>query len=190
MDQGSQRQIVLDSTGKSLYREVSLWSEFRRGLVRVAGSYVWSMARGDLNSLDAFFGAFRNPIIQPNEYGPTGLDVPHRIIAWSSVPGPMGFTFSNTIEFRSGFPYSAVDDYQQYVGQANSRRFPNVVTANLNVFHDVKLGSHVIRLIGRMYNVLNTFNPLEVQTYTSAPDFGRFYSTVERRFALDFDLLR
>ena len=172
------------------YREMSLWAEFRRGVVRATASYVWSMSRGDLNSLDTFFGTLQNPIIQPNEYGPTSLNVPHHLIAWSSVPGPWGLTFSDVIEYRSGFPYSAVNDYQQFVGPENSLRFPNVLTVDLNAFHNVKIGSHVVRLIVRVYNLFNRFNPLEIQNYATAPDFGTAYSHVERRVALDFDLIR
>ena len=182
--------LLLNSTGASTYRELSFWAEFQRGPVRTTASYVWSNSRGDLNSLDTYFGTFRNAIIQSNQYGPTSLDVPHRFVAWSSVPGPWGFTLSDVMEYRTGFPFSAVDAYQQYVGAANALRYPNVFNVDFNVFHDVKLGSHVVRLILRTYNLLNRFNPLEVQNNTTAPDFGTFYSHVERRLALDFDLLK
>ena len=40
----------------------------------------------------------------------------------------------------------------------------------------------------RAYNVMNRFNPLEVQNNTGGADFGTFYSHVDRRIALDFDL--
>jgi hypothetical protein len=186
----AQGTLVLNSTGESIYRELSLWTEFQRGPIRTTASYVWSGGRGDLNSLDTYFGTFRNAIIQPNQYGPTSLDVPHRFVAWSSVPGPWGFTLSDVLEYRTGFPFSAVDAYQQYVGAANSLRYPNVFNVDVNVFHDVKLGSHVVRLIVRMYNLFNRFNPLEVQNNTTAPTFGTFYSHVERRLALDFDLVK
>jgi hypothetical protein len=185
-----QGTLLLNSTGESIYRELSLWTEFQRGPVRTTASYVWSNSRGDLNSLDSYFGTFRNAIVQTNQYGPTSLDVPHRLVAWSSVPGPWGLTFSDVMEYRTGFPYSAVDANQQTVGAANSLRFPNVFTVDFNIFHDVKLGSHVVRLILRTYNLFDRFNPLEVQNNVTAPDFGIFYSHVERRLALDFDLLK
>ena len=188
--QDAQGALVLNSTGDSIYRELSLWTEFQHGPIRTTASYVWSQSRSDLNSLDTYFGTFRNAIIQPNQYGPTSLDVPHRFVAWSSVPGPWGFTLSDVMEFRTGFPYSAVDANQQYVGAANSLRYPSVFTVDFNVFHDVKLGSHVVRLILRTYNLLDRFNPIEVQNNATAPDFGTFYSHVERRLALDFDLLK
>jgi hypothetical protein len=182
--------LLLDSSGQSQYKELSLWAEFTRGPVHTSASYVWSNATGDLNTLDSFYGTFRNAIIRPDEYGPTDLDVPHRLVWWSSVPGPWGLTFSDVLQYRTGFPYSAVDAYQQYVGPANSLRFPNVFTVDLNVFHEVKIASHAVRLIMRIYNVLNTFNPLEIQNNVTAPDFGTAYSHVERRLALDFDLIR
>jgi hypothetical protein len=185
-----QGTLLLNSTGESIYRELSLWTEFQHGPVRTTASYVWSNSRADLNSLDAYFGTFRNAIIQPNQYGPTSLDVPQRVVAWSSVPGPWGFTLSDVMEYRTGFPFSAVDANQQYVGAQNSLRYPNVFTVDLNIFHDVKLGSHVVRLILRTYNLFDRFNPQEVQNNATAPDFGTFYSHVERRLALDFDLLK
>jgi hypothetical protein len=181
--------LRLDSSGRSKYKEMSVWGEYQHGKVHASASYVWSSSRGDLNSLDSFYGTFRNPVIQTNEYGPTNLDVPHRIVAWTSVPGPLGFGFSDVLEIRNGFPYSPVNEFLEYAGPANSLRFPNVFTVDLTVFHNVKIGSHVVRLIVRTYNLFDRFNPLEIQTNTTAPDFGTAYSHVYRRVALDFDLL-
>jgi hypothetical protein len=184
-----QGTMSLSSTGRSIYRELSFWTEFQRGPIRTTASYVWSSSRDDLNSLDTLFGTLRNPIIQPNQYGPSSLDVPHRLVAWSSVPGPLGLTFSDVLEYRTGFPYSAVDADQQPVGAANSLRFPKVFTVDFTIFHDVRVGGHNVRLIVRTYNLFNRFDPLEVQNNATSPDFGTFYSHVERRLALDFDLL-
>ena len=59
----------------------------------------------------------------------------------------VGFGFSDVLEIGNGFPYSPVNEFLEYAGPANSLRFPNVFTVDLTVFHNVKIGSHVVRLI-------------------------------------------
>jgi len=183
-------QAVLSSTGQSLYREVSVWAQFQHKAFRASASYTWATAQGDLNTLDSFYGAFRNPFIEPNQYGPTSLDVPHRIVAWGSVPAPWGLTISSVLEYRTGFPYSAVNDNQEFVGLRNSLRFPNTLNLDISVFKQVSVGTHRLKLIARMYHALNNFVPLEVQNNVTAPDFGTFYSSITPRLALDLEFVR
>ncbi|MDQ2920099.1 MAG: hypothetical protein M3R52_00570 [Acidobacteriota bacterium] len=48
-------------------------------------SYVWSSARGDLNSIDNFLGDFPAFVVRPNEYGLQPFDTPHRFLAYGQL---------------------------------------------------------------------------------------------------------
>jgi hypothetical protein len=182
-------RLVLESNGRSRYREVALWAQYQHQAVRATASYVWSRSRADLNPVDASFGNFRDPLMRRNDYGPTATDVPNRIVGWGTVPLGHGFGLSAVGEWRTGFPYSIVDQFQEYVGPRNSLRLPDLNTLDLTAFRDTTLGGHRVRLILRVYRALNTYNPREVQNNLASPAFGTLYSTARRRIALDIDFL-
>jgi hypothetical protein len=183
-------RILLDSSGRSVYREAAIWAKYKREPVQLSVSYVRAAARGDLNSADSFIGSLRDPFVRLNQYGPTSRDMLNRIIGWVAVPFVWHTTLSLVAEWRTGAPFSAIDETWDYVGARNSRRFPAYKTVHVSVARDVHLAGQRVRIYVRLYQALNLFNPVEVQNNITSPAFGTFYSTLTRRFAIDFDLLR
>ena len=101
---------VLSGTGQSRYRQLELTTRVGLGHARqLFLSYVNSRARGDLNEFSGFIGSFPVPIIHPNQFGNLPTDLPHRFLAWGSVPLPAGFGVAPVVEYRSGFPYASLD---------------------------------------------------------------------------------
>src|SRR5262249_28965011 len=90
-------------------------------------SYVRSNARGNLNDLNAVAGNFIEPYVRADEIGPLRFDVPHRLLAWGLLAVPWQVTIAPFLEWRSGFPYSAIDDSWNYVDPRNTRRLPPVL---------------------------------------------------------------
>src|SRR5208283_3691993 len=122
----------LTNTGSSLYREAEASVHYTfRGDDQVNGSYIWSRTRGDLNNLSSVFIPFAGPVIRPDVYGMLSSDIPNRFIGWGIFALPWKVTFSPLVDVHSGYPYSAVDVGQQYVGTPNGLRFPTFFSLDL-----------------------------------------------------------
>ena len=107
----------------------------------------------DLNAYDDFFGNFRDPIIRANENSLSSTDVPHRWIVRGSLGLPGKWVFSPMDEFRTGFPWSAVNEFQDFVGPRNETgRLPRVSTLDFSLTRP--FGSRIsLHLRLRVYNV-------------------------------------
>jgi len=117
--------MVLENTGSSNYRQAEVTARYKpseRNELDV--SYAWSHARGDLNTLSDTFLPLQAPVIRPNAYGVLPSDIPNRVLAWGYITLPKKFVFSPVADIHTGFPYSNVDNYQNYVGVPDSLRFP------------------------------------------------------------------
>ena len=144
-------------------------------------SYVRSHSTRDLNDYDQFFGNFRNPIIRSNANSLSPTDVPNRLIVRGTIGLPGKWVFTPLYEWRSGFPWSAVDEFQDYVGTRNeSGRLPTVSTLDFSLVRNL----HVLKwgFSGgiKIYNTLSTGNERDVQNNIASPEFGKFYNPIQR----------
>ena len=159
-------------------------------------SYVWSRARGDLNTLSGFFVPFEQPVIRTDVSGVLSSDVPHRLVTWGLFPLPWKLTFSPVVDVHSGLPFSKVDVLQNYLGVPNSLRFPTYFSLDVRVYREFSLR---VPFLGRSANrklrfglysldVTNHQNPHDVYNDVVSPYFGRF-AGFDRRldgFVIDF----
>jgi hypothetical protein len=184
--------LLLSSRGSTESRELeaTLHQRFQQS-GELTVSYVRSSTEGDLNDFVSLFGDVRDPIIRVNEYGPQAFDVPHRVLAWGVVNLPGGITVAPTVEYRSGFPYTVVDEQQCVVGTRNNGgRYPALFTADLAVTKDVTLIKHQRAQVGaQFFNLTGRFNPRDVQNNIDGPDFGRFANSVDRQVRAKLTLL-
>ena len=123
------------SVGASEYWEVETTGRYLASQYRdLSVSYVHSHGTRNLNDYDQFFGNFRTPIIRPDEHSLSSTDVPNRVIVRGTI-GLLGkWVLSPLYEWRSGFPWSAVDEFQDFVGPRNqSGRLPNVSTFDFSL---------------------------------------------------------
>src|SRR5690606_7940969 len=110
-------ELRLSSDGRSRYRELELTMRYLGGERRdVTVSYVHSHGTADLNDYDRYCGNLRDPILRANEHDLVGTDVPHRLIVRGTIGLPGQWDLAPVIEVRSGFPWSAVDEFQDFVG--------------------------------------------------------------------------
>lgn len=159
-------------------------------------SYVWSRARGDLNTLSDVFVPFQQPVIRPNVAGILSSDVPHRVVVWGVAPLPWKLSFSPVVDVHSGLPFSEVDVLQNYMGVPNSLRFPTYFSLDVRVYREFSLR---VPFLGRSANrklrfglysldVTNHQNPHDVYNEVVSPFLGRF-AGFDRRldgFVIDF----
>jgi hypothetical protein len=178
-------QLVLDSRGTSEYRAAE-------GSVRyspsadadVTVSYARALAEGDLNNFANFYDTMLWPIIGPNAYGNLPTDVTNRLLVHGRMLPTAKWLLVGVAEWRSGLPYSVVNEYLDFVGPRNVARMPNYFRLDLGVEHRF----HILKFdpwIGiRAYNALNSFLPGDVQSNISSPAFGTFYNSQFRQFRI------
>ena len=184
---GTPGVLALLNTGKENYNQAEATLRFhpiKDGDLSV--SYIWSRSRGDLNALGDVFIPFEQPVIRNNAYGVRPSDVPNRVVAWGTFHLPLALVFGPVVDVHTGFPYSKVDERQNYVGPPNSQRFPMFFSVDSQVYRDfriprgIHLGSRKIRLGFYVINLTNHGNFREVYNNVTSPHFGRF-TEFERR---------
>lgn len=173
--------LQLSSEGRSKYHELELTLRYAKGTNELIGSYVASRSEGDLNTFDTYFGNIRQAVIRQNEYSSTDVDVPHRFVLRGSLRLPWKATLSPIFEVRDGFPFSAVDEEQQFVGSRNeSGRFPAMTSLDITIERPVRIFNWNTRIGLRSFNALNHFNPRDLQTNVDALHYRALSNSVKR----------
>ncbi len=180
--------LRLSSTGESKYWEFEATGRYLASEHRdLTVSYVRSHSTRDLNDYDQFYGAFRNPIIRPNENSLSPTDVPNRIII-RGVQGVGGkWVFYPLFEWRTGFPWSAVNEFQDFVGERNrSGRLPSLTTLDFSLVRPWKFRKYSFVAGLKVYNALASKGDRDVQNNITSPDYGTFYNPIKRSIGFAF----
>jgi hypothetical protein len=195
---GSNSMLALANTGAARYRRVEATIHarpFERGDLNV--SYIWSRSRGDLNTLSDTYMPFEQPVIRPNVSAILPSDVPNRLVTWGVFDLPFKLTLSPVVDVRTGLPYSDVDVLQNYVGVANSLRFPTYFSLDAKIYREFPLHlpfmerstKRKIRFGVYSLNLTNHRNPLDIYNNVTSPLFGRFAGFQHRIDGLVIDLV-
>src|SRR4029079_3751025 len=104
---------------------------------------------------------------------------------------PHAIAVRPTVEYRTGFPYTVIDEQQGVVGVRNQGgRYPNLMTIDLAVTKDVQVTKkHQARVGVQVFNLTDHFNPQDVQNNTASPIYGSFANSVRRQVRGKFVLL-
>jgi hypothetical protein len=186
--------LRLSNGGRDQYREYQATVRYRlRGTGHITTSYVRSSSVGDLNDLGSIYGPTPAALVRPNERAPLRFDVPHRLLTWTEVAIPWGFTAIPVWEIRSGFPHSTIDEARNFVGARNrAGRFPVFNALDFQITKKVafrfKGKERRFRAGLRLFNLLNNFNPQDVQENLASPYYGTFYRGVKRKIRAVFEL--
>ncbi|MEO8434921.1 MAG: carboxypeptidase regulatory-like domain-containing protein [Pyrinomonadaceae bacterium] len=188
--------LLLQNIGRSLYRELQAVARLRFQEGRnIFLSYVRSQARGDLNDYNSYFGNLRHPVIRPNEYGRQAFDVPNRVLFWGDFALPYDIVATPVVEWRSGFPFSLLNEKQDYVGPRNGGgRFPQLFTLDVLVTKGLQIPFRGKKYRGRVgvtvFNITNHWNPRDVQNNLASSQFGTFYNSPGRSFRTKFEFVK
>ena len=182
----SRGELRLSSTGQSKYAELELTMRYVGGDRRdVTASYVHSRGTADLNHYDQYYGNVRNPLVRINEYGPIASDVPHRLLVRGTFGLPGGWLFAPVFEIRSGFPWSAVDETQTFVGARNrSGRLPQVRTLDFSLARVWRVWKYRFNAGVRVYNVFGRSASRDVQSNVASPNYGSYFNPLERSIGI------
>ena len=177
--------LVLASSGRSSYLQEEASVQLTRGsAVEFNTSYVHSSAREDLNALIDFFDVVLQPIVGANEYAPGAADAPNRLFVRGRVMPTDRWLLVGTLDWRSGLPYSFVDEMLEFAGPRNQERFPTYFRLDAGFDRRLAFGKIHPWLGLRVANALNGFLPADVQANTSSPAFGSFYNSVYREYRI------
>ena len=141
------------------------------------------------------FVPFEQPVIRPNDYADLPSNVPDRLVTWGVFKIPWKITASPVIDWHTGFPYSAVDVLENYVGQPDSLRFPTLFSLDLKLSKDLRVPflpwvkNHRLRGALGIYNITNNLNPRDVYNNTASPYFGHFAGPQHRLFDTFLDVV-
>jgi hypothetical protein len=178
--------LLLSNSGSDSYREYQIAGRyhFRRSVLNA--SYVRSRAFGDLNDVNQFFGTLPQAVIQPDAKGRLAFDAPNRFLFWGDFELPWKLTVLPVYELHTGFPYSVENVLCEYVGPRNVRRFPRLDSLDLQVSRPVSLRLGHRRVKARVgagvFNLMNHFNPRDVQNNLASAQFGEFFNSAWREY--------
>lgn len=178
--------VRLASAGTSRYRELEATVRYLGGERRdLTLSYVLARGTADLNSYDEFYGNFRHPILRANAHGPIATDVRHRVLVRGTIGLPAGWDLAPVLELRSGFPWSAVDEFQDFVGRrGHAGRLPVVRTLDFAVARPWRLKRYRFRAGVKVYNLFGASAARDVQTSVASPQYGAAFNPVERSIGI------
>jgi hypothetical protein len=189
--EGGKAELRLLNSGRQSYREL-LWMLRWEPTARttIFASYVRSNASGELNDYNQFFGNFPYPLIRSNQRGRLAQDAPDRVLFWGVVGLPHKLDFVPVLDVHTGFPYSKLDQDWEFIGRRNEAgRFPTFVSLDtmLQYPFDFKFRKWHFKFRAgfKVYNVLNHFNPRDVQQNVGSPEFGGFYNSIGRLYRLE-----
>jgi hypothetical protein len=186
-----QDALVLGGGGKSRYRQFELtsrWNLTDGG--QVFFSYVHSQSLGDINGFNNYLGNYPFPVVRPDEFSHLPGDIPNRFLAWGMIKLPWMMRISPLVEYRNGFPYSTIDQAQNFVGLPNANRYPAFYSLDARLSKDIKLSDkYTVRFSVSGFNLTDHFNPTAVHYNIADPQFGLFFGSYQRKFTMDFDVI-
>jgi hypothetical protein len=159
-----------------------------RGGYTLFGAYTHSSAR--TNAAIDYTPGLSN--WGPQQSGPLPWDTPNRVVSWGWLPLPVmrnRLQFVYSLNWRTGFPFTALNNNQQVIGAADGFRYPNYMAFDPGV--EWKLHVHGYHLAMRtvVENATNAADPFFVNPYVDSPNFDHFYNSPGRAFTVRLRLL-
>jgi hypothetical protein len=161
-----------------------------------AGKYEWfaGFTRSSARSNAAVEYSLENPVFGPQAPGPVPWDAPNRFHTWGWAPLPnrilprfLKFTTRATsvaylLEYRSGFPFSVVDQQGFLAGAPNSRRYPDYFNVNLSLERRFTAIHYLWAWRFGFNNITNNPNPNVVNNVTGTPQYLTYVRGQVRAF--------
>ncbi len=163
--------FLLQNHRRDRYRavEISLRHSFSEK-AHFFADYTRSRARSN-EVLDTSLGAL---LFSAQAPGPVAWDAPHRVLSWGWTPLPFwGLSVSYFLEYRTGFPFSVLNQQQQLIGPPNRLRFPDYVSMNLGIEKRFELRGYAWAARFSAINVTDHDNSNQVINNADSPNFLR-----------------
>jgi hypothetical protein len=144
--------------------QVTLRRNFRESYM-ITGSYTRSRARSN-QALDFNVD---NSILSGQQPGPYPWDAPNRFLSWGYLPFfklPIihQLEVAYSMEARSGFPFTELNQQQQLYGKVGGERFPEYFSLNLQLEKRFHFLGYYLALRGGFDNITGRCNPYVVNS--------------------------
>jgi hypothetical protein len=172
--------FVLRNSRRDHYRsvQVSLRHSFT-DKIAMSGSYTHSTSHTN----KVFDYSLDTVVFSRQQPGPMDWDVPNRLISSGWAPVPFwGLFLSCFFEYRTGFPFSILNEQQQVVGLANRGRFPDYLSLNFGIEKRIHLFTRDWSIRLTILNVTSHRNADSVNSNIDSPDFLKFSGGQKRAF--------
>ncbi len=178
-------QLQLSSSGNSTYFGADAGVHFTAGeRVDLSATYTRSRARTDLNALANYYDTIMWPVLGRNEYAPAPTDAPNRLLARGTFHPRPNWLVIGIMDWRSGFPWSPTTDALDYVSPRNSLRFPTYFRLEAGIERRTKILRFYPWIGVRVWNVLDSFIPVDVQANLGSANYGTFYNSEYRQIRI------
>jgi hypothetical protein len=140
--------------------------------------------------------SLENPIFSNQLPGALPWDAPNRIHMWGwapvpakLLPGRLQFITRNVtaaylVEYRTGFPFSVVDQQGFLIGSPNSARYPDYFSLNLHFEKQFRAIHYLWAWRFGMDNLTNNGNPNSVNNVFGTPEFRTYGRGQARAFSV------
>ncbi len=133
-------------------------------------------------------------MLGPQQSGPLDWDVPNRVLSWGWTPFAIpwfrkNWDFVYTLDWRTGFPFTAVNANQVVVGAAGGQRFPDYLSFSPGLEWRFHLRGSYFGLRGVIENISDSANPAVVNNVIESPQFGTFSEFQGRAFTARIRLI-
>jgi len=168
-----------------------------------AGKFEWfaGYTRSSVRSNAAVEYSLENPVFGLEAPGPFAWDTPNRFHMWGWAPAPvrllpepLQFLLRDTDiaylwEYRTGFPFSVIDESGMLVGRPNARRLPDYFNLNLSLERRFRVAHYLWAWRFGYNNVTNNSNPNVVNNVIGTPQFLSYGRGQVRAFNVRLRLL-
>jgi len=181
-----------------------VYDAFDAGVRRTfAGKYEWfaGYTRSSSRTNQAVNYSLENPIFAAQAPGPFPWDAPNRFHMWGWLPLPnrrlpsvLRFITRNTtaaylVEYRTGFPFSVVDERGFQVGAPGSMRLPDYFNINLHLERKFQAFHYLWAWRFGYNNLTNNGNPNTVNNVIGTPQFLTYGRGQVRAFSVRLRML-
>jgi hypothetical protein len=179
--------FLLQNNRRDRYRSVQLG--IRHSFTdKTNVSFNFTRSRTETNQV--FDYSLDTLVFSRQQSGALAWDAPNRLVSSGWAPVPFwGLFLSYFFEYRTGFPFSVVNEQQQLVGPANARRFPDYSSLNLGIEKRIHLLTRNWAVRLTIMNLTSHQNPDSVINNIDSPDFMRLGGGQKRAFSARLRLI-
>jgi hypothetical protein len=125
-----------------------------------------------------------SPLFSPQQGGPFDWDAPNRLISWGWAPMPLvkKIDLAYSVEWRSGYPFSVIDQDRRLVDEPNSNRFPAYFSLNVHAERKFRLLKFNLALRAGFNNITDRQNAFAVDNNINSDQFLNFSGVQGRQF--------
>lgn len=124
-----------------------------------------------------------DPILVDINVGPMPWDSPNRVVSWGYLPTPFrNWAAAYLLEWRTGFPFSVVNEDAQVLGPVNTHRFPEFFELNFHLERRFVFRHQLWAFRMGCNNITNHSNPNVVNNNASSRNFMQFFGGADRSF--------